>query len=172
MTALPAPLRLGARVDRWLRLVAALYLAVCVLLFACTVVPLAVGWRSNLVVSGSMAPAMPTGSVLITSPAREREVHPGTVVLVREPAVPGGTLAHRVVRRDAKGRLILRGDAAPTEDARPVPASDVLGVARLAVPAVGLPAIWVRERSALPLLLWLATTSAAAAVLVRRRSAG
>ncbi|MBJ7331285.1 MAG: S26 family signal peptidase [Solirubrobacteraceae bacterium] len=149
---------------------AGLYLALLVGLLACAVLPLLAGWRGNLIVSDSMAPTLPAGSVLMTSPP-ERGTQPrtGAVVVVSDAGAAGGALAHRIVGRE-HGRLILQGDANPTPDMHRVAAADVRGVARLAVPYVGKPAVWARDRTVLPLAVWVVLTAGAIVVVTGRRA--
>lgn len=147
---------------------AALYLAVCTALLACTIAPVAIGWRANVLVTGSMAPGLPAGTVLMTD-VPSSTPRTGDVVVVRDDAAPGGQLAHRVIRRAPDGRLVLRGDANRSADAQPVSPADVRGVARLAVPYVGLPAVWARDRRLLPFSVWILLTAGATALVLRRR---
>jgi len=96
-------------------------------LVLCSVTPAGFGWTPTVVVSGSMAPAVRTGDLVVASPVTPAEVHHlamGTVVLVEDPA---------------------KGDANAVRDSTPVPAENLRGQARLRIPALGLPAAWVRN---------------------------
>lgn len=131
-----------------------------------SVLPVAVGWRSNVVLSGSMRPALPAGDVVVSSPAGAGALSRGQVVLVRDPAEPGQLLVHRVVGVGADGALTTRGDANASADSTSVPRADVLGLVRVRVPQVGLVSLWARQGRVLPLVLVLV-----AAVLVSWRAA-
>jgi signal peptidase I len=124
------------RLRGWAHTAATTWLLFVGALAAWSVAPIALGWRPVVVVSGSMEPHVHPGDVVLVDPGL-RVPTPGQVVLVRDPTTSTGSKLHRLVRRDAQGRLITKGDANPTEDTTPVPPSDVEGVARLLVPAAG-----------------------------------
>lgn len=110
-----------------------------------SLVPVVFGWRSQVILSGSMAPRIHPGDVVVAQPRTADQVTPGQVVLVDNPARPGTLLLHRVVRREPDGSLVTRGDANPDVDSTPVPAARVRGLGRLRVPFIGLPVLWARE---------------------------
>ncbi|GAA4984066.1 signal peptidase I [Kineococcus glutinatus] len=110
-----------------------------------SVLPTAVGWRTSAIVSGSMAPHLAVGDVVITSPVAVDALRPGMVVRFPDPTGAPRAIVHRVVRADAGGTLVTKGDANQSEDSTPVQRDAVTGVGRLRVPLVGLPTVWVRE---------------------------
>lgn len=137
-----------------------------VLGLACLVV-LAVCWltgmRTLLVVSGSMAPGMPTGSLAVTRPVAAPDVHRGQVVSVDQ---AGGTrITHRVVgvaRRDGAVVLTTRGDANQVADPTPrVLATDAdvdvvwASVPRLGYATTALRTPWVMAAGGLLVVLAL-----------------
>lgn len=72
--------------------------------------------------SGSMAPVIATGSMVLVETIPAAQIRVGDVVAVRRP--DGVTVTHRVVRLSRDGelaQLILKGDANKTEDPDPVP---------------------------------------------------
>lgn len=75
----------------------------------------------------SMAPAIRDGDAITVAPVAAGRLRRGEVVLARR---GGGLVAHRLVRRlrrpDGALELLLRGDAASTDDPA-VPEADVLG---------------------------------------------
>jgi signal peptidase len=98
-----------------------------------------------VVVSGSMAPQVDVGDVVLTRSVSTAELRPGQVLLFDDPQRPGRLLLHRLVSFDASGRLVTRGDANQSDDSVHVAPSDVRGLARVRVPYVGLPAQWRLE---------------------------
>jgi signal peptidase len=115
--------------------------------------PVIFGWRPTVVVSGSMLPKIEPGDVVVARPVAARmrsQIMPGTIVLVRNPAEPDELLLHRLVRYDLRGQMVTKGDANAGEDSTPVPLDHVRGVARVRVPFIGLPFLWVRQRRYLP----------------------
>jgi signal peptidase len=107
--------------------------------------PQAVGYSAHVVTSGSMAPRVDPGDVVLTQPTTAAELRPGQVLLFDDPQRPGGLLLHRLVSFDDEGDLVTRGDANQSADSVHVAPSAVRGVARLRVPWVGLPAVWRGE---------------------------
>jgi signal peptidase len=121
-----------------------------------SVVPRAVGWRSQVVLTGSMQPRIAPGDLVLAAPAARGELKPGRVVLFRDPVHPTRTIVHRLMRYDDDGNLITKGDANGTEDSTPVPPASVLGLPRLRVPFIGRPVVWLHERNT-PALLGAST---------------
>lgn len=79
------------------------------------------GYRPIVLVSGSMAPEMPAGTLVITRPVAGADVRVGDVLTV---PVPGTTalVTHRVThveQVDGIWRAVLRGDANRADDAAP-----------------------------------------------------
>ncbi|MBT1545169.1 LamG-like jellyroll fold domain-containing protein [Curtobacterium aurantiacum] len=124
--------------------------------------PTALGWHVTTVVSDSMAPGIRTGDVVAAMPTDGDAVEPGRVLLVDDPDHDDRLRLHRLERIEQDGDLRLRGDANPSADRTPVAPDAVLGVGVLRFPGVGLPGVWVRERSWVP----LAITALVAALLV------
>jgi signal peptidase len=124
---------------------AALVLAGLAGLVVVALAPEAVGYSAHVVTSGSMAPRVDPGDVVLTVPTTAAELRAGQVLLFDDPQRPGGLLLHRLVSFDAHGDLVTRGDANQSADSVHVAPSAVRGVARLRVPWVGLPAVWRDE---------------------------
>ncbi len=88
--------------------------------------------------SGSMAPAIPTGSLIAIRPAPPEGVHAGDVVTLRMRT--GQLLTHRVERVAdlPDGRyLATKGDANPEPDPVLVPVGSVVGVVDTVIPYAG-----------------------------------
>ncbi len=111
-------------------------------LVAFSVLPMAAGWRPYVVLSGSMSPQVQAGDVVVAAPVAAAAVMPGHVVVVVDPAQPQRLLVHRVVGRNSDGSFTTKGDANATADSAPVPPEAVRGLARLRIPAIGLPPYW------------------------------
>ena len=123
-----------------------------------TVLPAVLGWTSTVVLTGSMTPGIRPGDVVVSAPVSPQDVVPGRVLLVRDPAGAGRLLLHRVTEVRTDGSVVTQGDANAVADAAPVPADDVVALPRLRVPAVGLPALWLRERRTADLALLAVAT--------------
>jgi len=97
------------------------------------------GWRPVVLVSGSMAPAMPAGTLVLVRPVPAGEVRVGDVVTVPVPGTDA-RVTHRVtgLAHDDDGtRATLRGDANATDDAAAYPLGDTVLRAAASVPGLG-----------------------------------
>jgi signal peptidase I len=112
-----------------------------------TLLPLAVGWAPRVIMSGSMEPRIHMGDIVVTRTVPAASLHEGQVVTVKDPDHPGRTRTHRVLRREAGGVLVLKGDANRDADSTRVSVDDVRGVGVVRVPYVGRPATWLAQRS-------------------------
>jgi signal peptidase len=110
-----------------------------------SVAPHLAGWRSQVVLTGSMQPRIHPGDLVLAAPVARGELKPGRVLLFRDPVHPGRTIVHRLVRYDDQGNIITKGDANRSEDSTPVAPSAVLGLPRLRVPYIGRPVVWERD---------------------------
>lgn len=138
--------------------------ALCLVALAPSVVA---GWWSGVVVSGSMAPAIQVGDVVVTRPVSGAP-EPGRVVAVRDPRDPARVLVHRLQGVDADGRLVTRGDANDVADSTQATRGDLIGVAVVRVPKVGLPVVWARSGDLGSLALAVAALTLLTALATRR----
>jgi signal peptidase len=122
---------------------AALAGAVCGLVFlAC----LATGSRAAIVISGSMEPSYPVGSLTFSRRVPARSLHIGDVVTV--PRNDGnGLVTHRVVDvadGDGKPAFVLKGDANQHPDPLPYDI-DEAGLVVACLPLVGYAVSWTQS---------------------------
>lgn len=107
----------------------------------------AVGVTPRIVISGSMEPGLPIGTIVLTERVDVAKVSVGDVVTTDRFNGPG-TVTHRVVdmsHGEAEATLLtLKGDANDGVDREPYAVTDV-GVLRLAIPYAGLPQLWVQD---------------------------
>ena len=98
-------------------------------------VPSLFGCTTASIVSGSMEPEIPVGSLVIATEVPFEEIEPGDILMFHS----GGTLVtHRVVANDTVvGQLTTKGDANDSVDLSPVSYYDVVGVVRIHLPAIG-----------------------------------
>ncbi|NUW31995.1 signal peptidase I [Nonomuraea sp. SMC257] len=130
------------------------------------------GWRSSVVVTGSMAPRIVPGDVVLFQERPAHAVRPGTVVLFRHPDHPERLLSHRVHEVREDGQVITAGDANARPDAAPVHPRDILGHGRLRVPWIGMPEVWWLRGERHHLVLTALAFLAAAALAVPWRAFG
>lgn len=106
-------------------------LAICLPL----TVPRFMGYEIYNVVSGSMEPAIPTGSIVFAAPAEPGELQEGDVIAFQSGE---SVIVHRVrENRRVEGELVTKGDANDTEDIQAVDYDSVLGVVTYHVPVLG-----------------------------------
>jgi signal peptidase I len=141
-----------------------LYLGVVLSLAMIAVLPALLGWHGTVVQSGSMEPHISAGDVVLA--ARFEATHPvpvGGVVYFTSPASaePSGvekTRLHRIVAENPDGTFVTAGDANAEVDSTPLNRGQITGHARLLVPAIGLPGLWLGTGNLPALALWSALT--------------
>lgn len=83
--------------------------------------PRLAGYSVYQVISGSMEPAVPVGSLIYVKAQAPQDVEAGAVIAFYSPSGSDGVITHRVVQNQVvSGRFITKGDANDQED--PVPA--------------------------------------------------
>lgn len=130
----------GAVVERVARRVVDVAAVAGVLCAATVVALLLAGWRPVVLLSGSMAPGMPAGTLVLTRPVPAEAVRVGDVVTVPLPG-SAAPVTHRVagLRPSADGRVLatLRGDANAADDPEEYALPDRTRRAAVQVPRAG-----------------------------------
>jgi signal peptidase I len=130
--------RLGV-VGTWLLLVVAT--VVVAGLAAITIGPKLLPYQALVVRSGSMEPAIPTGSVVFYRKIDADKVKVGDVIVFAKPGQADEKVTHRVyqISRDANGGryFTTKGDANGTPDDWRVPAAGTGWIAVTHVPGIG-----------------------------------
>ncbi|QJY46346.1 signal peptidase I [Pseudonocardia broussonetiae] len=124
----------------WSALLALFVVAAVALALAVAAVPAVAGASTLTVLSGSMEPTLPVGSVVVVRPRPAGEVGVGDVVtfLARDPgSAETRVVTHRVVEVLDGPAFRTRGDANPDPDPGVVAAADLRGVEWYVVPWVG-----------------------------------
>ncbi len=87
------------------------------------------GGQLQAVLSGSMSPTYPVGSLLVVAPIDAGDVEPGMALVFEDPVQPGRVVTHRVasVIETPSLQFVTQGDANTRADAAPVPARMVRG---------------------------------------------
>lgn len=115
--------------------------------------------------SGSMAPAIPVGALVLATRASAAELGAGDVIVFQRPDQPGVMVVHRVdaVEQSPAGPVfVTKGDANGTPDAWRVPASGDGWRARYSMPRAGFVVGWLH--AAVSRRGWLGTISIVAAL--------
>lgn len=117
-----------------------------IILFALAVlliVPNLLGMKSLAVLSGSMEPGIPVGSIVYVEEIEPSALQVDDVVTY---SIGGNTMVtHRVVEVDLDNQtLITKGDANDVVDANPVAFSQVVGKMKMHVPYLGYISIYIQ----------------------------
>jgi signal peptidase len=122
-----------------------LLLAVVGLALVVIVVPKATGSTPLTVLTQSMEPTLPPGTLLVVRPTRIDAVHVGDVLTYQMVSGRPEVVSHRVVSiataSDGTRTFVLKGDANAVVDPAPVIPAQVRGVVWYSVPAIG----WVNQ---------------------------
>jgi signal peptidase len=110
------------------------------------VVPLALHATPFTVLTGSMAPTMPAGTLVVTRPTPVDEIRIGDVVTYQVESNKPGVVTHRVVglgsTSEGERTFLTRGDANNVDD-DPILGVQVRGVVAYSVPYLGFVNTWV-----------------------------
>ena len=98
-------------------------------------VPRFLGYEIYEVVSGSMEPEIPVGSVLYVAPSAPEEIEAGDVIAYRK---GDSVVTHRVEEnRYVEGEFVTKGDANSWEDLAPVDYASLIGRVECHIPVLG-----------------------------------
>ena len=126
--------------NRTIKVVAALALVIAVAPVVAHAVPGVVGAEySYIVQSGSMEPAIGTGSVVFVADVPADTITEGDVITFSDSRA-GPTTTHRVVEKyqgETSIRFRTKGDANENLDPEPVYRDEIVGVVTLSVPLAG-----------------------------------
>ncbi|MEZ3158678.1 signal peptidase I [Microbacterium sp. BWR-S6Y] len=124
-------------------LATAVLVVVSTFAFFTVVVPLLLGAQTYTILTGSMRPGMPPGSLIAVKPVAFEEVRVGDVVTYQIRSGDPAVVTHRVVGTTSSTGgdrlLITRGDANDLDDP-PVQREQLRGSVVLAIPYLGYPA--------------------------------
>ena len=98
--------------------------------------PRAIGWEAYEVVSGSMEPEIPVGSMIYAKAAGPEEIGEGDIIVFQK---NGAVITHRVVRDCPEEKeFITKGDANQGEDMTPTPYGSLIGKVVFHIPYAGV----------------------------------
>lgn len=120
-----------------------------------------------IILTDSMEPEFSSGDLIICKNAKAEDVREGDIICFYDPDGNGTTtVTHRVkaITEDEDGNLAweTKGDANNTEDARIVPAKNLVGIYERNIPGVGNVAMFIQTTQGLiicvicPIILLLA----------------
>ncbi len=114
-------------------------------------VPSAFGYRLYVVLTGSMEPAVPAGSLAVVGANDPANLKFGDVVTYRN-FDSGKIITHRIVsidNTDGSLQFTTRGDANDTDDFTPVMPADIIGKVVFSIPLIGALMEFARSKTGL-----------------------
>jgi len=112
--------------------------------------PIENNYSLKMVLSGSMTPAIKTGSIVVVKPALSYKI--GDVITFQKGQGEENILTHRIISQTEQG-FITQGDANNVADANPVGEKDILGRVVLTVPYAGYVVNFAHSKFGLILLI-------------------
>ena len=96
--------------------------------------------KARVVLTGSMAPAIKSGDIVILIPTKHKEPKISDVVAYTGRRFDGssvGVFTHRIIDGDATKGFIVKGDANPSPDVQKPTLADVSGIVIFTIPFIG-----------------------------------
>ena len=98
-------------------------------------IPRLMGYQAYNIISGSMEPEIPVGSLVYVEPAQPAEVREGEIIVFYS---GGSAVTHRVVQnRLVEGEFVTKGDANQQEDLTPISYASLVGRVKYHIPFIG-----------------------------------
>lgn len=121
-----------------LNITAALLMALVILLTVPLTIPRLFGYQIYGILTDSMEPVYPAGSVVYVKPASPEEIQVGDAITFRLGTGTDVTATHRVTEIDTEQQqFITKGDANASSDVEPVPFSQLVGKVTGKLPWLG-----------------------------------
>lgn len=124
-------------------LISGLIIIFLVLIAVVLYLPFILGGKSMAVLSGSMEPKIPVGSIVSTQKADFNELKVGDVITYE--VSQGVMITHRIFSIDvSKKEVVTKGDANNTVDGAPVLEAQIVGKVIYHVPYIGYISIYIK----------------------------
>ncbi len=115
-----------------------LLIVLVILLCSTLVLPGFFGYHMYHVLSGSMEPELPVGSLIYVCGGAPEDAEPDDVIAFYGSLEDSGIITHRVVKNNVvSGTFRTKGDANAEEDPLPVPYENYIGSVAFHVPCMG-----------------------------------
>lgn len=101
-------------------------------------IPRALGFEIYSVISGSMEPELPVGSIVYIKGEEPENIEKGEIIAFYGARESTAIITHRVVENQVvMGEFITKGDANKTKDMNPIPYENFIGKVVWSVPFLG-----------------------------------
>ena len=128
----------GSRIGRVLSGIGNLLIILVILLCSLLLIPKVFGFHMYDVLSGSMEPAMPVGSLIYVQNGQPEDIVEGDIIAFYASLEDAGIITHRVVKNNVvSGTFQTKGDANEKEDPLPISYDNYIGKVRLTIPYMG-----------------------------------
>lgn len=130
-------------VDKICKILMNIIIVVLIILVGILFVPCFFGYQNFAVISGSMEPNMPVGSIVYAHPEDFENIKVNDVISYR---VNEETMVtHRVVEVNEEDKsFITKGDANDVNDANPISYDNVVGVVKMCIPLLGYITMYIK----------------------------
>ena len=130
-------------VDKICKILMNIIIVVLIILVGILFVPRFFGYQNFAVISGSMEPNMPVGSIVYAHPEDFENIKVNGVISYR---VNEETMVtHRVVEVNEEDKsFITKGDANDVNDANPISYENVVGVVKMCIPLLGYITMYIK----------------------------
>ncbi len=117
-------------------------LGILIILVGATLIPIPGNFKVYIVESGSMEPAVKTGSLIFVKPEKNYSV--GNIVTIKNGK---NTVTHRIININIAGQNITtKGDANEEEDAEKISSENIVGKMIFTLPYIGYPVGYAKTR--------------------------
>ncbi len=128
----------------------------------CLCVPPMFGYRDYVVLSGSMEPVIPTGSLLYTD-THAQTYQTGDIITFQ--AGEDTVVTHRIESISEEGEFTTKGDANENADLKKISEEDIIGRYLFSIPYAGRILEQLHGKTGLALILWIFALNAAVLIL-------
>ena len=130
-------------VDKICKILMNIIIVVLIILVGILFVPRFFGYQNFAVISGSMEPNMPVGSIVYAHPEDFENIKVNDVISYR---INEETMVtHRVVEVNEEDKsFITKGDANDVNDANPISYDNVVGVVKMCIPLLGYITMYIK----------------------------
>lgn len=112
------------------------------------------GYQFLVVLSGSMEPTIPVGSLIVVAPRALEQLSVDDVVTFKSQHNQGTVVTHRVKKLDQNQQWVMtQGDGNEQLDSQPVTKDQLIGKVTISLPALGYLVTWLKSKISLLLLL-------------------
>ena len=130
-----------------------LILAFMVLVSMALALPPLLGFKTYAVLSGSMEPVLPVGSMAYVKPSQPEEITPGDIITYAMAGNDAMRVTHRVVEVDSVEKtFITKGDTNEVEDG-PVAFDRLIGRMGFNIPYLGYLTVFLKTKQGIIMIL-------------------